>query len=185
MNQQFYERQDLDFMQKIGFWGFIGLGSWAQGWALPQPIQDWYEGLGRGIAKVKHHNIYNFDETGFILGQQPGCVCVIGRRRSRVPIPDTRELLSVVECISPDGYALPPYFVFQGKVILERWFSEEHPKDYEVAMAANGFITSPLAFKFLQHFDRHTRNRAGKSKSNRNLDTLKICDTNFDSSLLQ
>ena len=37
MNQQLYERQDLDFMYKMGFLGFIGPGPWAQGWALPQP----------------------------------------------------------------------------------------------------------------------------------------------------
>jgi hypothetical protein len=67
---------------------------------------------------------------------------------------------------------------------LKGGVSEAHPKDYEVAVAANGFITSPLALKFLQHFDRHTKNRAGKSKFNGNLDNIELCNTNVDSSLL-
>jgi hypothetical protein len=33
-------------------------------------MQNWFDALEPVIKQIKHYNIYNFDETGFILGQQ-------------------------------------------------------------------------------------------------------------------
>jgi hypothetical protein len=66
-------------------------------------MQHWFDGLEPVIKQMKHHNIYNFDETGFVLGQQPSRTSSIGRRRARAEIPDTRESLTSIECISADG----------------------------------------------------------------------------------
>jgi hypothetical protein len=126
-------------------------------------MQNWFDGLEPVIKQIKHYNIYNFNETGFVLGQQPFRTSSIGRKRARAEIPNTRESLTSIECISPDGFALPPFFIFTGSVILEKWFDESLDPDWVVSVAKNGYINSDLAFEWLQHFDKHTKERAGKS----------------------
>ena len=42
-------------------------------------ILNWFDGLELVIKKIKHYNIYNFDESGFMLGQQASRTSSIGR----------------------------------------------------------------------------------------------------------
>jgi hypothetical protein len=126
-------------------------------------IQNWFDGLEPVIRQIKHYNIYNFDETGFQLGQQPNRSKSIGRRSARIEKANTRESLTAIECISADGFIIPPFFIFEGSVILERWFEEPLPDDWVISVASTGYINSELAFEWLQHFNKHTKNRAQKS----------------------
>jgi hypothetical protein len=126
-------------------------------------MQHWFDGLEPVIKQIKHGNIYNFDETGFILGQQPSRTRSIGRKRARAEV-DERESLTAIECISADGFALPPFFIFQGSVLLKRWFDESLDPDWVVSVAKTSYVNSDLAFEWLQHFDKHTINRGEKSK---------------------
>jgi hypothetical protein len=124
-------------------------------------MQNWFDALEPVIKQIKHYNIYNFDETGFILGQQSSRTSLIGRKRARAELAETQESLTAIECISPDGFALPPFFIFTGSVILERWFDESPDPDWVVSVAKSGYINSDIAFEWLQHFDKHTQKRAG------------------------
>jgi hypothetical protein len=75
-------------------------------------MQDWFDGLEPIIKKIKHYNIYNFDESGFMLGQQPSRTRSIGRQRARAEInPSKRESQTVIECIAADGFAIPPFLI--------------------------------------------------------------------------
>jgi hypothetical protein len=99
------------------------------------------------IKQGKHSNIYNFDETGFILGQQPSYTRSIGRKRARAEVSSTQESLTSIEYISADGFALLPFFIFTGSVLLERWFDESLNPDWVVLVAPtswhlNGFNIS-------------------------------------------
>lgn len=123
-------------------------------------MQNWFDALELVIKQIKHCNIYNFDETGFILGQQSFRTSSIGRKRACAELADTRESLTAIEYISPDGFALPPFFIFTGSVILEIWFDESLDADWVVSVAKTGYINSGIAFEWLQHFDKHTQKRA-------------------------
>jgi hypothetical protein len=128
-------------------------------------MQDWFDGLEPIIKKIKHYNIYNFDESGFMLGQQPSRTRSIGRQRARAEInPSKRESQTIIECIAADGFAIPPFLIMRGSVILERWFDDQPDDDWYVSVAETGFVNSQLAFTWLQHFDKHTLDRAQRSK---------------------
>jgi hypothetical protein len=96
-------------------------------------MQHWFDSLEPVIKQIKHGNIYNFDETGFILGQQPSRTRSIGRKKARAEVSSTRESLTSIEYISADGFALPPFFIFTGSVQLERWFDESLDPDWVVS----------------------------------------------------
>ncbi|KAJ5364937.1 uncharacterized protein N7496_010650 [Penicillium cataractarum] len=130
-------------------------------------MQHWFDGLEPVIRQVKHYNIFNFDETGFILGQQASRSHSIGRkgaRQARSEKADTREMLTSIECISADGRVIPPFFIFEGSVVLERWFDEPLPNDWVISVSPTGYVNSELAFEWLQHFDEHTINRVEKDE---------------------
>jgi hypothetical protein len=110
-------------------------------------MQHWFNSLEPVIKQIKHSNIYNFDKTGFILGQQPSRTRSISRKKARAEVSSTRESLTSIECISADGFALPPFFIFTGSVLLERWFDESLNPDWVVSVAPTGYINSDLAFE--------------------------------------
>ena len=131
----------------------------------PAETQHWFDRLEPIINAIKTHNIYNFDETGFILGETRRQKVISQQKRPQVASDCTRESLTAVECVSADGWVAPPFFIFKGQAILERWFKDNINPDWVVAMAPKGFITDKIAFAWLQHFDQHTRCRVEKSES--------------------
>jgi hypothetical protein len=77
---------------------------------------------------IPPENIYNMDEKGCQLGGGRK----VGRRKylfgrsskDRYRIRDANlELVTVVECVSADGFALKPYIIFKGKKVMQSWFS--------------------------------------------------------------
>jgi DDE superfamily endonuclease len=142
-------------------------------------VQNWFDGLEPIIKKIKHYNIYNFDESGFMLGQQPSRTRSIGRQRARAEVNlSKRESQTIIECIAADGFAIPPFLIFRGSVILERWFEDQEDDDWYVSVAETGFVNSNLAFTWLQHFDKHTYSRAKNSKFYTFLVFFKLIYTN-------
>jgi hypothetical protein len=70
---------------------------------------------------IQLENIYNFDETGFAMGLISSQKVVTraefyGRRRLLQP--GNREWVTAIESICADGYSLPLYVIFKGKVAL-------------------------------------------------------------------
>jgi hypothetical protein len=57
-------------------------------------IQNWFNALKPVIKQIKHYNIYNFDETSFILRQQSSRTSLIRRKTARAELADTRESLT-------------------------------------------------------------------------------------------
>jgi len=143
-------------------------------------IQNWFDGLEPVIKKIKHYNIYNFDESGFMLGQQASRTSSVGRQRARAEVNlSKRDSQTIIECIAADGFAIPPFLIFRGSVILERWFEDQEDDDWYVSVTETGFVNSNLAFTWLQHFDKHTRNRAKTSKFYAFLVLFKLIFTNY------
>ena len=126
-------------------------------------LQAWYDRLESLVKRIPPSNIYNFDETGFQLGQgKPQKVISRNRQRTRLLSGERGSLLTGIECIAADGWLMEPYFVAPGLVHLERWYeggtlSEES----RVAVAPSGYSNDALAVDWLHFFQEHTRNRAG------------------------
>jgi hypothetical protein len=86
-------------------------------------IRGWFALLSNTIAKygIQESDIYNFDETGFMMGIISTTLVVTtsekaGRAKSRQP--GNREWVTVIQGVNTTGWALPPFVVVKGSNIL-------------------------------------------------------------------
>ncbi|EED21177.1 C6 transcription factor, putative [Talaromyces stipitatus ATCC 10500] len=63
--------------------------------------------------KITLKNLYNFDETGFIVGQgeKEAVVTAYPKTLQRISSLSSRESLTVVECINAEGKIIPPLII--------------------------------------------------------------------------
>jgi hypothetical protein len=67
---------------------------------------------------IQEGDIYNFDETGFMMGMLSAAKVVTSserRGRPRTKQPGNREWVTVIQAVCADGWIAPPYFVVKGK----------------------------------------------------------------------
>ena len=100
----------------------------------PRSIRAWFESVRRVVEDngILAEDIYNFDETGFAMGLISAQKVVTraeyyGRRS--ILQPGNREWVTAIEAIYADGYSLPPYVIFAGKVYIAGWFKSNLPGD--------------------------------------------------------
>ncbi|KAK1837529.1 transposase [Colletotrichum chrysophilum] len=132
-------------------------------------INAWFRLVANIIAKygIVDSDIYNFDKTGFMMGQiASGMVVTSAERRSNTKMmqPGNREWVTVIQAISSLGYSVPPYIIVAGQYHLSTWYMESGlPRDWVIATSENGWTTNERGLDWLQHFDRHTKPRASGS----------------------
>ena len=107
--------------------------------------------------------MYNFDETGFMMGMHKASAVVTASKRRSKPKSlqqGNREWVTSVVCVSATGSAIPPFIIFQGKHHLSAWYKEDSlPRDWLIGVSKNGWTTNELGLKWLEHFDKHTKER--------------------------
>jgi hypothetical protein len=131
----------------------------------PTVIQAWFQLVENTKAKygIQEEDMYNFDETGFMMGQiSTRAVITASERRGR---PKTvqqgnREWTTVIQGINATGWAIPPFIIFQGKRHLTSWYKEDDlPRDWVITVSENGWTTNELGLAWLKHFNEHTKRR--------------------------
>jgi len=85
----------------------------------PELIGAWFQLVQNMRAKygVVDGDFYNFDETGFLIGQiEPGMVVICTDRRSRVKSiqPGNREWATAIVCVNGEGGDVPSFLAVQG-----------------------------------------------------------------------
>lgn len=131
----------------------------------PDVIQSWFSLVANIKAKygIQHNDTYNFDETGFIIGQiSTGAVVTALEHQGRPKQvqPGNREWTTVVQGINATGWAIPPFIIFKARNQLTNWYKEEDlPKDWVIGISENGWTTHQLGLQWLKHFDKHTKGR--------------------------
>jgi hypothetical protein len=116
----------------------------------PILIRGWFALLSNTIAKygVQESDIYNFDETGFLMGVISTATVVTTSEkagRAKLRQPGNREWVTVIQGVNATGWALPPFVVVKGSNILQSWFeSTRLPRDWRVATSANGWTTNEI-----------------------------------------
>ena len=130
----------------------------------PKAIQEWFGRVRNIIAKYGIHedDIFNFDETGFMMGVASTAKVVTASERRHRPKsvqPGDREWTTVIQGINARGWAIPPFVIFAGQYHLSAWYSEEIPGDWVLSVSENGWTTNELGFEWLQHFEKHTKPR--------------------------
>src|SRR5450432_1389733 len=131
----------------------------------PKVIRDWFQLVQNTIAKygIQEQDIYNFDETGFQMGVISTAKVITGAERSNRPValqPGNREWVTAIDCISTAGWSLPPVIIFEGKVHMLTWYTEDLPLDWTIRVSANGWTDDKLGLVWLQSvFEKHTAHR--------------------------
>ena len=108
-------------------------------------------------------DFYNFDETGFIMGQIcPGMVVTRSDRRGRGKVvqPGNREWATAIICTSGDGFDVPPFLLVQGVYHLANWYTEGGlPNSWALKPTTKGWTDNETGLDWVKHFDKHTRSR--------------------------
>ena len=131
----------------------------------PEIIRDWFALVVNTIVKygIAEADIYNFDETGFMMGIILSCMVVTSAdRRSNPKLmqPGNREWATVAQAVNSLGWCVPPFIIVAGKNHLGSWYEDNPlPRDSMIATTENGWITNEKGLEFIQHFDKHTKSR--------------------------
>jgi hypothetical protein len=104
--------------------------------------------------KVKNVNIWNMDEKGFLMGlaAKAKVICRRGRRNPRYTCDGSRELITVLECVSAEGHLLPPMIVTKGA----HHYSGNHVRGQGTpgsvyGYSPKGWTTNELGLEWLEH----------------------------------
>ncbi|KAF3389980.1 hypothetical protein DPV78_011709 [Talaromyces pinophilus] len=85
-------------------------------------IERWFIDLKEIIEslKIRPRNLWNFDETGFIVGQgkDEAVVTKYPKAAKRVSSLSSRESITVVESINAEGKIIPPLLIPKGQAFM-------------------------------------------------------------------
>ena len=110
----------------------------------PTIIYNWFMLVQNTIAKygILLDDIYNFDETGFLMGMIASGMVVTGSEKRGKPKsvqPGSREWITVIQAINAEGWAIPPFIVVAGQYHLANWYQESNlPNDWVIATTQSG-----------------------------------------------
>jgi hypothetical protein len=131
----------------------------------PEIIRGWFALVRNTIAKygILEADIYNFDETGFMMGVISTAMVVTSserRGRAKSKQPGNREWVTAIQGVNATGWTVPPFIIVQGKYHLSSWYENSPlPNDWVITTSENGWTTNERGLEWIQHFDKHTRAR--------------------------
>lgn len=134
----------------------------------PAIIGPWFELVKNTISKygILPEDTYNFDESGFQIGQISASKVVTATDRPGKPKqtkPTNTEWVTLIQGACADGSLIPPFLVIKGKEYNQGWF-EGLPSTWAFSVSPNGWTTNQIGFQWIQHFEKHTRSRTIGSK---------------------
>lgn len=118
-------------------------------------ITTWFNFAKSTVAKygILDEDIYNFDETGFVLGLTATAKVVTRTSYGwRAPLqPGNRQWVTAIKAITASGWVLPPCVISKARVFMKAWFADtDLPKDWLFAVSDNGWITDAIGLEWLQ-----------------------------------
>ncbi len=129
---------------------------------LDTALKRWFKGYENLVTRyqITQDNVYNVDETGFILGETQRRWAIID---STVKVKHHREdIITELECVCGDKTFLNPYIVFKGRCIDRNWFPYDTDESWQFICSESGWTSSHILYDWLVNsFDRSTRIKAG------------------------
>ncbi|KAH7471539.1 hypothetical protein FOMA001_g13494 [Fusarium oxysporum f. sp. matthiolae] len=131
----------------------------------PTIIRNWFRLVENTIAKygIRSDDIWNFDETGFMMGVISSGIVVTSSERRGNPKsvqPGNREWVTAIQAINAEGRAIDPFIVVAGQYHLANWYHESNlPGTWAVITTQNGWTDNDTGLKWLKHFDQCKINR--------------------------
>ena len=135
----------------------------------PQVIGGWFELVKNTNNKygILSEDTYNFDETGFQMGQISASMVVTATDRQGRPKqikPTNTQWVTLIQGACADGSTVPPFLVFKGKEFNNTWFHQGLPPTWRFSVSPNGWTSNQIGLQWIQHFERHTRSKTIGSK---------------------
>lgn len=134
----------------------------------PEHIMNWFSRFQqlRDELGVQNEDIWNMDETGFRIGvgRSQWIITTIESRRAYLAADENRELVTSIEAISAGGHVLPPMFILQGKVHMEKWYEilKKMPKSAFLRVAITMMRTRWPIYIILMNIVRKRRKAHGE-----------------------
>jgi hypothetical protein len=131
----------------------------------PEVIRGWFELVRNTIAKygINDGDIYNFDETGFMMGVISTATVVTsseGRAKAKKIQPGNREWVTVIQGVNSQGWNVPPFVIVAGKNHLASWYQNSgFPPDWVISVTDNGWTTNEKGVDWIRHFEKYTKPR--------------------------
>ncbi len=76
--------------------------------------------------------------------------------RARTVQPGNREWVTIIQGISAEGRAIPPFIIFAAKLHQSTWYNSSLPPTWKIALSENGWTNDELGFQWIQHFHQYT-----------------------------
>jgi hypothetical protein len=133
-----------------------------------QTLCEWFETEYRPALEatgVQHGKyIHNMDEKGARICVPAGeeVVVPIGIKEMYIGIPENRMSLTIIECISADGKAIPPVVIVPGVMIMVSWFHENMTRHEVITVSPSRYTNEGICMVWLDHFIKH--NDCGPNK---------------------
>ena len=129
----------------------------------PVKISAWYERIQRTRQAygILDKDMYNFDETGFMMGTGSSSKVVTSADtvgRAVHVQPGNRDWVTAIEGICASGWSIPPFIILSGKLHQASWY-RDLPNGWVLAVSDNGWTTDQLGLTWLEHFNQHTASR--------------------------
>jgi hypothetical protein len=131
----------------------------------PRTLKEWFRVLECTVKDlgIQDLDIWNFDETGFAMGQIQGQMVVTASEKRQTPKKiqsGNREWVTVIQAIGAKGAIIPPYIIFPGKVKQLSWFyNRDLPSDWQLDTTENGWTNNEKGLEWLKHFEEHSRDQ--------------------------
>ncbi|SCO92492.1 related to transposase [Fusarium oxysporum] len=132
----------------------------------PTIILGWFRLVQNTIAKhgIQSEDIWNFDETGFMMGVISSGMVVTGSERLGRPKlvqPGNHEWITVIQAINAEGWAIEPFIIGAGQYHFANWHQQATiPDGWVIATSQNGWTNNELGLEWLKHFNRCTTDRS-------------------------
>lgn len=133
--------------------------------ATKPAIDAWfvaYEEIVRTL-KIKPHNTYNMDESGFSIGTMDSTRIIIDStlRTKYQAHPGRQEWVSFVECICGDNTILDTFGIFKGKNVLQGWIPYDLIDKWYFSANSKGWTSNLHGLEWLRRvFDPQSRTKA-------------------------
>ena len=114
----------------------------------PEAISQYFDLLNDVLEeyglKTEPERIYNVDETGMPLDHRPPkIVTQRGHKKVRYRTAGNKSQITVIECVSATGHAVPPFVIWDAKSMNKEWTNGEIPGT-TYGLSNKGWVDSEL-----------------------------------------
>jgi Tc5 transposase DNA-binding domain/DDE superfamily endonuclease len=118
----------------------------------PEVLDDYFTMVDRVRSRfnIPRERCYNADEQGMGLGVCNNTVVITDSQKTRTNVssPENREWVTIMECLSADGFALTPLLIFKGRDCQLNWFPPNTPK-WKFTSSQKAWIDRDIALHWL------------------------------------